>query len=290
MSFSDNGNRRNNNNYGGNNNYQGNRGGYGEDNGYGYQSGNSYAGNFNIVYNNIQTFSSNVTTLTKTISKIGTNSDSQQVREIIEDLINKTTILAREIKSGIESLSRTITKEKKAELMKLTGDFQIWVQKFQDDVKSYGNKKERIPVPQQQYNNHQMDSYQPLNDEYNQKDEELFLQKKQQLVEIENDREFNEQIIKERHQGIKEIETKVVELNEMFRDLSIIVDEQGVEIDNIEAHISNAEHYVSQGVEEVASAEKKQRSARTKLCCIALIIVIVIGVVIVVSLVGAKII
>eukprot|EP01091_Cochliopodium_minus_P002369 TRINITY_DN12230_c0_g1_i1.p1 TRINITY_DN12230_c0_g1~~TRINITY_DN12230_c0_g1_i1.p1 ORF type:complete len:283 (-),score=93.00 TRINITY_DN12230_c0_g1_i1:97-945(-) len=276
MSFSDNGNRRNNNNYGGNR-------GYGEDNGFGYQSGNSYAGNFNIVYNNIQTFSSNVTTLTKTISKIGTNSDSSQVREIIEDLINKTTILAREIKSGIESLSRTITKEKKAELMKLTGDFQIWVQKFQDDVKSYGNKKERIPVPQQQYNN-QMESYQPLNDEYNQKDEELFLQKKQQLVEIENDREFNEQIIKERHQGIKEIETKVVELNEMFRDLSIIVDEQGVEIDNIEAHISNAEHYVSQGVEEVASAEKKQRSARTKLCCIALIIVIVIGVVIFASL------
>ena len=63
MSFSDSGNRRN----------------YGYESG--YQSGNSYAGNFNIVHNNIQTFSSNVTTLTKTISKIGTNSDSVQVRE-----------------------------------------------------------------------------------------------------------------------------------------------------------------------------------------------------------------
>jgi len=281
MSFSDTGRR----NY----NTSGNRGNY-EDNGMGYQSGNNYAGNFNIVYNNIQTFSSNVTTLTKTISKIGTNQDSSQVREIIEDLINKTAVLAREIKQGIEQLSKTITKEKKAELMKLTGDFQIWVQKFQDDGKSYGNKKERTPVPQQQQQQQYQNEFMPNNDYRNNNDEEAFLQKKQQLVEVENDREFNEQIIRERHQGIKEIETKVVELNEMFRDLSIIVDEQGVEIDNIESHISNAEQYTSQGVEEVASAEKKQRSARTKMCCIALIIVVIIGVVILVSLIGAKII
>ena len=276
MSFSDGGNRR----------PTGNRG-YEES---GYQSGNTYSSAFNIVYNNIQTFSSNVTTLTKTLTKIGTNSDSVQVREIIDDLINKTAILAKEIKLGIENLNRTISKENKSEFMKLASDFQKWGTKFQDDVKSYGYKKEKIPVPissqQQQYS--QFDSQ--MGGQEERFNEEIFNQKKQQLIEVDNEREFNETIIKERHKGIKEIETKVVELNEMFRDLSIMVDEQGIEIDNIESHIANAEQYTSQGVQEIASAEKSQRSARTKLCCIALIIVVVIAVVILVALFGAKII
>ena len=273
MSFSDGGNRR----------PTGNRG-YEES---GYQSGNTYSSAFNIVYNNIQTFSSNVTTLTKTLTKIGTNSDSVQVREIIDDLINKTAILAKEIKLGIENLNRTISKENKSEFMKLASDFQKWGTKFQDDVKSYGYKKEKIPVPissqQQQYS--QFDSQ--MGGQEERFNEEIFNQKKQQLIEVDNEREFNETIIKERHKGIKEIETKVVELNEMFRDLSIMVDEQGIEIDNIESHIANAEQYTSQGVQEIASAEKSQRSARTKLCCIALIIVVVIAVVILVALFGA---
>jgi len=228
---------------------------------------------------------------------VGTNADSLQLRESTDDLINKTQILAREIKSGLEKLNSTITKERRAELIKLTNDFKTWVSKFQDVVRSYGTKKEKTSIPssysQSPGNYHGSEPLLfPLQDDKpnRQNEEEFFLQKKQEFVEIENDREFNDQIIRERHKGIKEIETKVVELNDMFRDLSIMVDEQGIEIDNIESHIANAEQYTSQGVQEIASAEKSQRSARTKYCCIALIIVVIIAVVIFVALLGAKII
>ena len=51
--------------------------------------------------------------------------------------------------------------------------------------------------------------------------------KRMQFLQLESDREFNEMQIEEREQGIKEIETTILEVNEITRDLSSLVHEQG---------------------------------------------------------------
>lgn len=47
---------------------------------------------------------------------------------------------------------------------------------------------------------------------------------------LDNEIAFNEAIIEEREQGIKEIQQQISEVNEIFKDLAVLVHEQGVVI------------------------------------------------------------
>lgn len=46
-------------------------------------------------------------------------------------------------------------------------------------------------------------------------------------MQLENEREFNDALIHDREMGIKQIETAVMEVNEIFTDLASLVHEQG---------------------------------------------------------------
>lgn len=47
---------------------------------------------------------------------------------------------------------------------------------------------------------------------------------------MDNEISFNEAIIDERDQGIQEIQDQIGEVNEIFKDLAVLVHEQGVMI------------------------------------------------------------
>lgn len=53
---------------------------------------------------------------------------------------------------------------------------------------------------------------------------------RQEVLFLDNEIAFNEAIIEEREQGIKEIEDQIGQANEIFRDLAVLVHEQGVVI------------------------------------------------------------
>lgn len=50
---------------------------------------------------------------------------------------------------------------------------------------------------------------------------------------LDNEISFNEAIIEEREQGIQEIQHQIGEVNEIFKDLAILVHEQGTMIGNL---------------------------------------------------------
>lgn len=51
---------------------------------------------------------------------------------------------------------------------------------------------------------------------------------RQELILLDNEIAFNEAMIEERDQGIREIEEQIGQANEIFRDLAVLVHEQGV--------------------------------------------------------------
>jgi syntaxin 7 len=51
---------------------------------------------------------------------------------------------------------------------------------------------------------------------------------REQFLLLENERQFNESLIAEREQGIREIEAAVVEVNQIFKDLAQITAEQSI--------------------------------------------------------------
>jgi len=112
--------------------------------------------------------------------------------------------------------------------------------------------------------------------------------RKQQLLQIENEREFNDALIHDREMGIKQIESAVSEVNEIFTDLANLVHEQGFMIDNIESNIESTAVQTQDGVVQLQKASQHQKSARSKMCILAIILVVIAAVLTLILVVTLK--
>ncbi|KAK4255361.1 hypothetical protein QN277_008370 [Acacia crassicarpa] len=90
--------------------------------------------------------------------------------------------------------------------------------------------------------------------------------------------------IQERHDAVKEIEKKLLDLHQIYLDVAVLVDAQGEILDNIESQVTNAVDHVQRGTSVLQNAKKLQKNSR-KWMCIAIIILLVIVAVIVVSVI-----
>ena len=70
------------------------------------------------------------------------------------------------------------------------------------------------------------------------------------------------------------------ELNELFRDVAHIVHEQGAILDTIEVNVQNTATDTRQADLELRSANKYQKQARGKMCCLLLILAVILTIII----------
>ncbi|KAF3337042.1 syntaxin-22-like isoform X1 [Carex littledalei] len=84
--------------------------------------------------------------------------------------------------------------------------------------------------------------------------------RRQEVLLLDNEIAFNEAIIEERDQGIQEIQNQIGEVNEIFKDLAVLVHEQGSVIDDIDSNIENAAAATVQAKTQLAKASKIQKS------------------------------
>lgn len=78
---------------------------------------------------------------------------------------------------------------------------------------------------------------------------------------IINNNDIMHTIIRERHDALVDIEKKTIELSEIYRTLSMLVDDQGSMIDNIEQNIANAKNNTDKGLQEIKQAEHNDRNS-----------------------------
>ena len=88
--------------------------------------------------------------------------------------------------------------------------------------------------------------------------------------------ETNDQIIREREAGLRQINQQVHEVSEIFQDLALLVSEQGEHIDNIQTNIESAANNTARGARELARASRYQRRARGRMCMFGVLLIIVI--------------
>ncbi|KAI4372385.1 hypothetical protein MLD38_010622 [Melastoma candidum] len=110
----------------------------------------------------------------------------------------------------------------------------------------------------------------------------LMESRRQEVLLLDNELAFNEAIIEEREQGIQEIQNQIGEVNEIFKDLAVLVNEQGTMIDDISTHIDNARAATSLGKSHVVEAAKTQRANSSLACLLLVIFGIVILIVVIV--------
>ncbi|CAH8386188.1 unnamed protein product [Eruca vesicaria subsp. sativa] len=90
--------------------------------------------------------------------------------------------------------------------------------------------------------------------------------------------------IQERHDAVRDLEKKLLDLQQVFLDMAVLVDAQGEMLDNIENMVSSAIDHVQSGNNQLTMALKKQKSSR-KWMCIAILILLIIIIITVVSVV-----
>ena len=94
--------------------------------------------------------------------------------------------------------------------------------------------------------------------------------------------------VENKHNDIVRLNNSIMELHQLFLDMSVLVAQQGELIDEIEDNCNMAAEYTSQGVKAIREAAVIQKKSRKKLCVIIILVVVVVVILIVVFTVLGK--
>ncbi|KAL9247071.1 hypothetical protein vseg_020541 [Gypsophila vaccaria] len=87
--------------------------------------------------------------------------------------------------------------------------------------------------------------------------------------------------IQERHDAVRDVERKLLELQQIFLDMAVLVDAQGDVLDNIESQVQNAVDHVTTGNTALQRAKSLQKNSRKWMCFAILILLIIVAVIVV---------
>lgn len=231
-----------------------------------------------------------LTNFQRLINTLGTPKDTLQLRhklhstrQQIGDLIKGTSA---QLKQTIESnrYSQSSATKKIADA-KLARDFQSVLKKFQKAQQLAAQREAAYtPFISQEISSSRSPELQISSSISPQSGSILLESKRQDDVQLEHDIVFNGAIIEEREQGIIEIQQQIGELNEMFKDLALLVHEQGNMLDDISSNIESSHDATAQASKQLTKASKIQQSNSSMSCLLLMIFGVILLIIIVLVL------
>lgn len=167
-----------------------------------------------------------------------------------------------------------VQKQQKYEQTKISSDFQTALQEFQA-LQRRALEKQRASVTaaraaQESEPGQASAPGAPL--------EQLQQQELSQLAP-QDEVDFQEALIIEREDEIRNIEQGVGDLNVLFRQVAQIVGEQGEQLGSIADNVENIHDDTRQADIENRQAARYQKAARNKSCCLLLILAVILTIV-----------
>ncbi len=98
--------------------------------------------------------------------------------------------------------------------------------------------------------------------------------------------DFKEALIIEREEEIRNIEQGVGDLNVLFTQVASMVHEQGEVLETITDNVENVRQDTRGADYELRSAARYQRNARSKACCLLLILAVILTIVLLAIFLG----
>lgn len=231
----------------------------------------------------IQVFkiNSNVQRILKLVDQLGTPTDSAALRKNLHDLAEATRAMAKRGSEDLKKLTamQASLPQHKTSLQKTSHDLQLSLVAFQR-AQQVSAERQRIVVKGVKLaveDEHEAaSSSSPV--------EETPSQRQAQLLQSQlspHELAYQESLIQEREAEIREIETGIHELSEIFRDLGTLVHQQGGMLDNIESNISSVQVDTAGGADELSTAHEYQKRAGRRAACLMIILAIVTCIVLV---------
>lgn len=254
-----------------------------------YQSG----GNINMelqrysqsIGSNIQKISQNVKSMQQLVNQLGTDQDNQQLRAQLHQvqhytggLAKDTTVELRQFKSlsvphGQDSRTWQMQTER------LTREFTQALNDFQAAQRQAASKeKEALKRARADSDAHYFEGSGQGGALLDLDDNKAPSSQSQMQIQMEQEQELQE--LQEREKQIRQLESDIMDVNQIFKDLATMVHEQGEIIDSIEANVESAQVHVSQGGTQLQQARLYQNRARRKKVCIIAIGLVVLAIII----------
>mmetsp|Transcript_35643 Transcript_35643/g.59499 ORF Transcript_35643/g.59499 Transcript_35643/m.59499 type:complete len:306 (-) Transcript_35643:168-1085(-) len=228
-----------------------------------------------LITASIYQLSSNINAIERLLSQFGTPKDAQGVRERIHSLVEDSRGVVRDTDSALKKLStetRAMEPQRAIQRRKLSKDFQQASKRFGEISKSYQDRLRKYPHPPRALisGSSTTENIQQSQDES--RESLVAAHQREEKAYMEKQLSYNQAVIEERAVAIQDVETKVREVNEIMRDLAVIVVDQGHMIDNIESNIATAQETTSGATEELIRSDLHQRkSGRWLVGCLVLV-------------------
>uniref|UniRef100_A0A0C9S859 TSA: Wollemia nobilis Ref_Wollemi_Transcript_5736_1229 transcribed RNA sequence n=1 Tax=Wollemia nobilis TaxID=56998 RepID=A0A0C9S859_9CONI len=231
-----------------------------------------------------------VSTFQRLVNTIGTPKDTPELREKLHKTRQHIGQMVKDTSAKLRAASEVdqhteVSSSKKIADAKLAKDFQAVLKEFQKAQRLAAERETAYTpfVPQAVLPSSYIASELNLSPDKSQEQQALLIEsRRQEVLQLENEVVFNEAIIDERDQGIKEIQQQIGEVNEIFKDLAVLVHEQGVMIDDIDSNIDNSYSATVQAKSQLSKASKSQKSNSSLTCLLLVIFGVVLLIIIIV--------
>eukprot|EP00262_Sarcandra_glabra_P006263 TRINITY_DN183_c0_g2_i1.p1 TRINITY_DN183_c0_g2~~TRINITY_DN183_c0_g2_i1.p1 ORF type:complete len:274 (+),score=50.77 TRINITY_DN183_c0_g2_i1:189-1010(+) len=231
-----------------------------------------------------------VSTFQRLVNTLGTPKDTPELREKLHKTRLHIGQLVKDTSAKLKQASETdqhtaVSASKKITDAKLAKDFQAVLKEFQKAQRLAAERETayapfvRQAVLPSSYTASELD----ISSDKSPEQRALLVEsRRQEVLLLDNEIVFNEAIIEEREQGIQEIQQQIGEVNEIFKDLAVLVHEQGAMIDDIDSNIENSLAATAQAKSQLTKAAKTQKSNSSLTCLLLLIFGVVLLIVIIV--------
>ncbi|KAM7176155.1 t-SNARE domain-containing protein 1 isoform 4-T15 [Macrochelys suwanniensis] len=214
---------------------------------------------------NIFRINSNVTSLERTLRSLGTSNDTQELRDGLhatQQEANKTITTSTKAIKQLSEIVRGSSRQERLQLDRLNNQLSDAIQRYGAVQKKIAEKSKAL-LPTGQRSSKQQSPKTPFSDLAD--DEKIFnggdgmwQNQSQDQALLSEITEEDLEAIHLREEAIQQIESDMLDVNQIIKDLASMVYEQGDTIDSIEANIETASSNVESANEQLAKASQHQ--------------------------------
>ncbi|XP_059212661.1 syntaxin-7 isoform X2 [Centropristis striata] len=217
-----------------------------------------------LVHNistNIQKLTLLTSELQRTVALLGTERDSGQLPQTLQQKQQQGNQLAKETDRLIKAFCALPVgpdqRQRKIQKERLVNDFSAALNSFQKTQRQAADKERdfvaRVRASSRVSGGQPDDSFGNV---------PSFLGDSQVQAQTEAITEDDLKLIQERESSIRQLESDITDINDIFKDLGMMVHEQGDMIDSIEANVESAEVNVQSATQQLSRAADYQRPRR----------------------------
>jgi len=234
--------------------------------------------------NKLQQLLSSNRKLANDVNVLGSRKDTPRLRERVHNTMEKTREICQAIGEGVKKFQtwEDLSKQQKYEQTKVSSDFQAALQEFQAlQRRALEKEKASISAARAAHHDEPGSASSPSGGQ-----EQLQLQEQAPAMANQDEVDFQEALIIEREEEIRNIEQGVGDLNVLFTQVAQIVSEQGEQLQTIEHNVEGVRDNTQRADVETRQAARYQKAARNKGCCLLLIMAVILTIVILAVVVG----